>query len=169
MKDSVYLESVQKELRAIKGLADKAIAQVGNEDFFRQIDPESNSIAIIVKHLAGSMRSRWQDFLTTDGEKPDRDRDGEFLIEGDTVASLIAKWEEGWRLAFDTLGTLTSADLEREVRIREEAYTVIGAINRQLAHIGNHVGQIAFLAKHYAGAQWQALTVPRNRNRQPLR
>jgi hypothetical protein len=169
MKESVYLTSVQKELRAIKGMADKAISQVSDEDFFRQLDPESNSIAVIVKHLAGSMRSRWQDFLTTDGEKPDRDRDGEFLIEGDTRASLASKWDEGWRLAFDTLGTLTSADLEKEIKIQNEGYTVIGAINRQLAHISNHVGQVALLAKHYAGVRWQTLTVPRNRNHQPLR
>jgi hypothetical protein len=165
MEQSLYLESILKELRGLKGLVEKALGQVSDENFFRQIDPESNSIAIIVKHLAGSMRSRWKDFLTTDGEKPDRDRDGEFLIEKDNRAALEAGWREAWELAFAAIEALAPGDLEKQVRIRGEAYTVTGAIARQHTHIANHAGQIIFLAKHFAAAQWQTVTIPRNRER----
>jgi len=167
MAQSVYLESYAKELRGLKGLADKSMAQVGDADFFRQIDPESNSIAIIVKHLSGSMRSRWKDFLTSDGEKPGRDRDAEFVIEGDTRKSLETSWNEGWELAFGALQALTDADLGREVRIGGTPYTAAGAMERQHTHIANHVGQIIFLAKHLAAEKWQTVTVPRNRARVP--
>ncbi|HVP19895.1 MAG TPA: DUF1572 family protein, partial [Spirochaetia bacterium] len=133
MNDSPVLETELKEFRSYKALVEKALAQVSDKDFFRHIDPESNSIAVIVKHLAGNMRSRWTDFLTTDGEKPDRDRDGEFVIDSDdTRASLEARWQAGLNLAFGALEALSDADLGREVLIRGEPHTVLRAICRNL-------------------------------------
>jgi hypothetical protein len=170
MSDSLLLNEATAEMRRYKGLTEKALAQVSDADFFRQVDPESNSIAIILKHLAGNMLSRWKDFLTTDGEKPDRDRDGEFVTEGpDERAALVRKWEEGWRLAFSELAALGPADESKTVYIRGEAHTVVRAIERQLAHLAYHVGQIVFLAKHFAGTGWQTPTIPRNRARRSTR
>lgn len=162
-----YLEDAVAELRKYKKFADKAIAQVSDEDFFRQLDPESNSIALVMKHIAGNQRSRWTDFLTTDGEKPDRDRDSEFeKSEGDSRESVVARWEAGWRALFDALAPLTSDDLERTVTIRGEPHTVVQAINRQLTHYASHVGQIVFLAKHLAGDRWHTLSIPRGKSRE---
>jgi uncharacterized damage-inducible protein DinB len=166
MKSSFFLDDALKEFYSFRQLAEKAVAQVSDEEYFRQLDDESNSIAVIVKHLAGNLRSRWTDFLTTDGEKPDRDRDGEFVIESaDTRASLEARWQEGWKAAIAALQSLSDEDLKREVRIRAEPHTVLRAINRNLNHLAYHTGQIALLAKHMAGQRWQTLSIPRNRSR----
>ena len=166
MLESEFLREAAAELRRYKDMAEKALAQVSDEDFFRQIDPESNSIAVIVKHLAGNMRSRWTDFLTSDGDKPDRDRDGEFVMEEpDERRTLEGRWNEGWRLTFVGLAALTPADMGKEVRMRGEAQTVVRAITRHISHLTLHVGQIVFLAKHFSGAHWQTLTVPRNKAR----
>jgi hypothetical protein len=160
-----YLADALKSFRDYKKLADKAMAQVRDEEFFRALDAEANSIAVIVKHLAGNMFSRWTDFLTTDGEKPDRNRDGEFVIAPDaTRAALLDFWERGWQRVFAALEPLQPADLARTVFIRGQAHTVLEAINRQLAHYPSHVGQIILLAKHFRGAEWQTLSIPRNRS-----
>ena len=164
MNDSLaehYIENATAEFRGLKRLADKAVAQVGDEEFFRAIDPESNSVALIMKHLAGNMRSRWTDFLTSDGEKPDRRRDSEFLIEGEDRAAIEEKWEAGWQTLFDALAQLEPEDLMRHVQIRREPHTVVEAVNRQLTHYGEHVGQIVFLAKHLKSAEWKSLSIPR--------
>src|SRR5574341_1541269 len=162
MLAEAYLKDVIFELKKQKDLADRAMAQVDGTAFFRVPDPESNSLALIVKHMAGNQRSRWTDFLTSDGEKPDRKRDSEFVVEpADTRESLLERWEAGWRLLFETLGGLRPADLERTVFIRGEAHSVLQAIQRQIAHYSEHVGQIIFLAKHLAGDRWKTLSVPR--------
>ncbi|MGH9364305.1 MAG: DUF1572 family protein, partial [Thermoanaerobaculia bacterium] len=151
---ATYLEDAVRQFHGTKKLAERALAQVGDEDFFRKLDPDSNSLALIVKHLAGNMRSRWADFLTSDGEKPDRRRDSEFEIEGETRGSLMQSWEEGWRCVFESVGGLRPEDLLATVLIRTEPHTVVQAINRQLTHYAHHVGQIVFLAKHLAGPRW---------------
>jgi Protein of unknown function (DUF1572) len=158
LKDSVDL------LRFYKRLGDRAMAQVSDEGLFATIGDESNSIAIIVKHLGGNMRSRWTDFLTSDGEKPDRDRDSEFEAPPKTRAEVLALWESGWQLAFDALAPLTDADLSRTAYIRAEAHSVMQTIHRQVAHYSYHVGQIVYLAKHFAGPDWNALTIPRRKS-----
>jgi hypothetical protein len=160
-----YLEEAILQLRKVKDLADKAMAQIRDENWFTTLDEESNSIAVIVKHMAGNMRSRWTDFLTSDGEKPDRKRDLEFEIEvRDSKESLLKRWEIGWRCLFDALTPLKPEDLGKTVLIRGEPHSVIQAINRQLSHYAYHVGQIVFLAKHFAGARWQSLSVPRRKS-----
>ncbi len=162
-----YLEDALGEFRKLKGFGEKAIAQVGDADWFRTLDPESNSIAIVVKHITGNMRSRWTGFLTTDGEKPDRNRDSEFEIgEADTRESLLERWEAGWRALFDALEPLTPDDLQKTVTIRGEPHTVLQAINRQLTHYASHIGQIVFLAKHFAGRRWRTLSIPRGKSRE---
>jgi hypothetical protein len=161
-----YLEDALLQLRKHKALAEQAASQVSDAQFAQTLDPEANSIALVMKHVAGNMRSRWRDFLTSDGEKPDRDRDSEFVLEGgETRARVMAQWEEGWRLAFAAIEPLTPADLERTVTIRGEPHTVLEAINRQLTHYAYHVGQIVFIAKHLAGERWKTLSVPRGRSR----
>jgi hypothetical protein len=147
-----------------KKLADRAIEQMSDEQLFTTIDEEANSIAVIVKHIAGNMRSRWTDFLTTDGEKPDRNRDGEFADPPATREALLDDWEKGWRLLISALEPLTDADLSRTVLIRGEAHSVMQAINRQIAHYASHIGQIIFLARHLAGKNWKTLSIPRNRS-----
>ncbi len=147
-----------------KKLGDRAMAQCPDEGLFAALDAESNSIAIIVKHMSGNMRSRWTDFLTTDGEKPDRHRDTEFEEPPKTRAELIELWECGWKYLFDALAALSDADLVRTITIRTEPHSVMQAINRQVAHYCYHVGQIVFLAKHSAADKWQALTVPKKKS-----
>jgi len=165
MQPEHYLKDVIGQFHKLKDLADKAVAQVGDEHFFATLDPESNSIAVIVKHMAGNMRSRWADFLTSDGEKPDRNRDAEFVIEvRDSKESLLKRWEIGWRCLFDALTPLMPEDLDMTVVIRGEPHSVIIAINRQLTHYAYHVGQIVLLAKHFAGARWQSLSIPRGKS-----
>jgi hypothetical protein len=145
-------------------MADRAVAQLEPEVIFRAPDDESNSIAIIMQHMAGNMRSRWTDFLTTDGEKPTRNRDAEFeLAAGTSFAVVKQSWEDGWTVTLGAIEALTPADLEREVRIRNEPHTVLQAISRQLTHYAYHVGQIVLLAKHYRGAAWQTLSLPKRR------
>jgi len=158
LKDSVDL------LRFYKRLADRAMAQATDQALFATIDKESNSIAIIVKHLAGNMRSRWTDFLTSDGEKSDRDRDSEFESPPKARDELLELWESGWEITFDALAPLTDADLSRTVTIRGEAHSVMQTIHRQVAHYSYHVGQIVYLAKHFAGQDWNALTIPRRKS-----
>ena len=159
-----YIEDSLALLRYYKKLGERAMEQVTDPQLFALLDDEANSIAIIVKHMAGNMRSRWTDFLTTDGEKPTRDRDGEFIDPPTTRAALLKEWEIGWACMFQALQPLTEADLSRTVTIRGEAHSVMQAINRQLAHYPHHVGQIVLLAKHFAGERWQSLSVPRNQS-----
>ena len=159
-----YLEDSLALLRYYKKLAEQAMDQVADEHLFATLDNESNSIAIIVKHMTGNMRSRWTDFLTSDGEKPDRDRDSEFIDPTATREALIKNWEDGWACVFSALESLTEEDLARTVTIRGEAHSVMQAINRQVAHYPHHVGQIVLLAKHFACDHWQSLSVPRNRS-----
>jgi hypothetical protein len=157
-----FLDDVLLNLRKSKRLADDALAQVDDERFFAAPDPDSNSLALIVKHVAGNQRSRWTDFLSTDGEKPDRDRDSEFeLGAGDTRADLMARWETGWTLVLETLGALQPGELLRTVTVRGEAHTALQAIERQLVHYAHHAGQIVFLAKLWAGPSWRTLSIPR--------
>lgn len=159
-----YLEDAIRSFRSYKRLAERALEQVSDAEFFLQIDEESNSLALIVKHIAGNQRSRWRDFLTTDGEKPDRHRDTEFELIEDTRESLMAFWEAGWRTLFEALESLSADDLEKTVTIRGEPHTVVEAINRQLTHYPYHIGQIVFLAKHLRASDWKTLSVPRNRS-----
>ena len=165
MNDSLgthYLEDSIASLRAYKKQADKAIAQLKDDEFFITIDDEANSVAIIMKHMAGNMFSRWTEFLTTDGEKPNRNRDMEFIIESDANKDQVVDyWERGWQCVFNALEPLQAADLERKVLIRGEEHTVMQAINRQLMHYANHIGQIVFLAKHFRSSEWQTLSIPR--------
>jgi uncharacterized damage-inducible protein DinB len=144
-------------------MAERAIAQVSDEQLASTLDPESNSIATIVKHMTGNMRSRWTDFLTTDGEKPDRDRDSEFEQPPATRAELLAIWDEGWQRVFAAIEPLTETDVARTITIRGEAHSVLQAINRALAHYAAHIGQIVFLAKHYKSSEWRTLSLPRRR------
>jgi hypothetical protein len=167
MTDSLgahYIENALEEFRGLKALADKAVAQVSDEEFFRAIDPESNSIAVIMKHISGNMRSRWTDFLTSDGEKPDRHRDTEFELETEDRRAIEERWREGWRLVFDAIEPLKTEDLMRKVTIRREPHTIVEAVNRQLTHYGEHVGQIIFLAKHLKSSAWKTLSVPRGQS-----
>ena len=159
-----YVEDSLAIFRQCKALADRAMAQVTDTQLFLTLDEEANSIAIVAQHMAGNMLSRWTDFLTSDGEKPSRNRDSEFIDPPDTRAGLLAMWESGWACLFTALEPLTDADLGRTVLIRGEAHSVMQAINRQIAHYAQHVGQIVLLAKHYAGGKWQSLSVPRNKS-----
>lgn len=158
IKDSVDI------LRYYKKLGERAIAQAPDDSLTATLDPESNSIAIIVKHLAGNMRSRWTDFLTSDGEKPDRNRDVEFESPPQTRAEILALWESAWKIVFDSLAPLTDADLGRTVRIRGERHSVMQAINRQIAHYAYHIGQIVYIAKHFTSDRWKSLSVPRGKS-----
>jgi uncharacterized damage-inducible protein DinB len=156
-----YLEDARALFAYYKKLGERAIAQVSDEQLGLTLDDEANSIATIVKHMAGNMRSRWTDFLTTDGEKPDRNRDSEFEEPPATRSALLQAWESGWACLFSALEPLTDADLTRTITIRGEAHSVMQAINRQLAHYPHHVGQIVLLARHFAHDHWQSLSVPR--------
>ena len=161
---SAYLAAVLAEFRRYKQLGDAAMEQARDDDLFATLDEEANSIAVVVKHLAGNLRSRWTDFLTTDGEKPDRNRDAEFVIDaGTTRAAVIAWWEEGWQRLFATLESLGPDDLQRTVHIRGEPHSVVRAIERALAHAAYHVGQVVLLAKHRRGTAWRSLSIPKAR------
>ena len=159
-----YLEDSISLFRYYKKLAESAMEQVSDQQLFSSLDEEMNSIAIIAKHMAGNMRSRWTDFLTSDGEKPDRDRDMEFAAPPATREDLMRSWNEAWGRVFGALEPLSDADLERKITIRGEPHSVMQAINRQIAHYAHHVGQIVFLAKHFKGRDWKSLSVPRNRS-----
>jgi hypothetical protein len=160
-----YLEDARLQLRKYRDLADRALAQCPREHWFSAPDPETNCIAVIVKHMAGNMRSRWTDFLHTDGEKPDRDRDREFVLaEADTEEEILQQWNDGWARTFAAIESLGAGDLERVVTIRGEPHTVLQAINRQLTHYAYHVGQLVLLARHYAGGTWRSLSIPRGQS-----
>lgn len=159
-----YINDCLAIFRQYKKLSEAALAQVSDEHLLITVDAESNSLAIIIKHMAGNMRSRWTDFLTTDGEKPDRNRDSEFEAPPATRADLMRLWEQGWNCLFSALEALTDAELSRTVTIRGEAHSVMQAINRQVAHYSYHCGQIVFLAKHLESDSWKCLTVPRKQS-----
>jgi hypothetical protein len=162
-----YLEEARRQMHGLKRMGEGALAQLKDEQFFVALDPESNSIAILVKHLAGNMRSRWLDFLTSDGEKPDRLRDREFELGPSTTREDVMRWwEEGWRHVFAAIDPLNPEDVMRTVLIRQEPHTVLMAINRQISHYGQHVGQLVFLAKHLRSSEWQTLSVPRGQSEQ---
>ena len=160
-----YLDEIRRQFRGHKRMAEDAMAQLKDEDLFVVLDPESNSIAIIAKHLAGNMRSRFTDFLTSDGEKPDRHRDQEFEMDSATSrADLMHTWEQGWNVVFSAIDSVTPQDLMQTVTIRQQPHTVFQALNRQLAHYAYHIGQIVFLAKHFRSANWKTLSVPRGKS-----
>ena len=163
-----YLDDSRKAMRAYKKLAEKALAQIKDDEYFVQLDEESNSVAVVMKHMAGNMFSRWTDFLTSDGEKPNRNRDYEFVILPETTKDEVQDyWERGWQCVFDALDPLQIEDLEKKVYIRGEEHTVVQAINRQLMHYAYHIGQIVFLAKHFRATGWNSLSIPRNRSIKP--
>lgn len=162
--DQPILADDVTEFRKLKELAEKALAQVSDDALFRTLDEEANSIGLLLKHVGGNLRSRWTDFLTSDGEKPDRKRDSEFWSEPqDTRETLLARWETGWRCLFAALDTVTPEDLPKTIRIRNRPLTVAQAVLVSLSHTAYHVGQIVFLAKLFAGSKWQPLTLPRRK------
>ena len=166
MSDSPFLTDALFELRKYKKMSESAFAQISDAQWFEVTDDEANSVAIIVKHMVGNMRSRWTDFLTTDGEKPNRERDTEFEIyDADTVPKLKARWEEGWALVFSALEPLNEKDLTRVVTIRDQPHTVLQAVMRQLTHYAYHVGQIVFLGRQMVGKQWTSLSIPRGKSK----
>jgi Protein of unknown function (DUF1572) len=161
----LYLEETKRQFRGHKRMGEAAMAQLADKDFFVALDPESNSVAALVKHIAGNARSRFTDFLTTDGEKPDRFRDQEFDVSAQTTREeVMSWWEQGWSSVFSALDSLRPEDLQRTVTIRQEAHAVMQALNRALAHYAQHIGQIVFLAKHLRSAQWQTLSIPRGQS-----
>jgi hypothetical protein len=160
-----YLEEARRQLRGHKRMGESAISQLKDDELFITLDPEANSVAILVKHLAGNMRSRFTDFLTSDGEKPNRFRDQEFeLTPATTRADVMKWWDEGWACVFAAIDPLHPEDVMRTVTIRNEPHTVLQAINRQLAHYAQHIGQIVFLAKHLRSKEWKTLSVPRGKS-----
>jgi hypothetical protein len=160
-----YLEEARRQFRGHKRMGEAAMAQLRDEDFFVALDPESNSVAILVKHLAGNMHSRFTDFLTSDGEKPDRFRDQEFELTAATArADVMNWWEEGWACVFAAIESLKPEDVIRTVTIRGEPHTALQAINRQIAHYAQHIGQMVFLAKHLRSSQWKTLSIPRGKS-----
>ena len=159
-----YHSDAVKSFRNYKKMAERAIEQVSDEEFFALIDAEANSIAVIVKHIAGNALSRWTDFLTSDGEKDFRNRDIEFELIDDTRESLMEFWERGWLALFDNLEPLTVDDFSRTITIRGEPHTVVEAVNRQMTHYAYHIGQIVLLAKHFKSAEWKTLSVPKNKS-----
>jgi hypothetical protein len=159
-----YLEEMKRQFRGHKRMGEAAMAQLEDKDFFATIDPESNSVATLVKHIAGNARSRFTDFLTSDGEKPDRFRDQEFEMSETTREGVMQWWEQGWAQVFATLDSLKPEDVQRAVTIRQEPHTVLQALNRALAHYAQHIGQIVFLAKHLRSSQWETLSIPRGKS-----
>ena len=164
---ALFIDELRGEARRYREYADQALAQVDDVGFFATLDAESNSLALIVKHLASNLRSRWTDFFIADGEKPDRHRDREFELEpADSRAALMARWEAGWGCLLETLDRMTADDLSRTVVIRAEPHTVTRAALRSLAHTAGHVGQIVFLAKHVSGERWRSISIPRGQSEQ---
>jgi hypothetical protein len=160
-----YLQDIAQQFHRLKRLADRAISQLDDQEWFITLYDDANSVAIILKHVAGNMCSRWTDFFTTDGEKPDRHRDTEFELEqDDTKAVILARWETGWRILFGVLESLTVDDLERTITIRREPHLVPQAIHRQLSHYAYHVGQLVFLCRCIKGGDWQSLSIPRGKS-----
>jgi hypothetical protein len=162
---SYYLEEIKRQFRGHKRMGEAALAQLEEGELFVSIDPESNSVAALVKHIAGNARSRFTDFLTSDGEKPDRFRDQEFEVSAKTTREdVLGWWEQAWGHVFSTLDSLHPEDVQRAVTIRGEAHTVMQALNRALAHYAQHIGQIVFLAKHLRSSRWQTLSIPRGKS-----
>ncbi|UCH58171.1 MAG: DUF1572 family protein [Candidatus Bathyarchaeota archaeon] len=162
-----YLRDVAHRFRGIKSIADRAIEQVSGEELFARIGEESNSIAVLMKHMAGNMLHRWTEPFTTDEERPERNRDAEFVTEaGETKKAVFERWEAGWRTLFNTLGGLRDRDLARTVRIRWRKYTLMEALNRQIVHYSLHAGQIVFLAKHFMGERWRSLSIPKGKSKE---
>ena len=162
---AAYLTDAVRNFRSYKKLAEEALAQISDEEIFRLIDPDANSVAILIKHMAGNMRSRWTDFLTSDGEKPDRHRDREFEMDPvATRADVMQWWEDGWRCVFEAVTPLTGEDLGRKVLIAGREHTVLQAITRQLLHYAGHVNQIVLLAKHFRGPEWKSLSIPKGQS-----
>jgi hypothetical protein len=162
---ATYYDEVRRSFRGYKRLADGGLVQLSDTDFFHAPDPESNSAAQIVKHVAGNLRSRWLDFLTTDGEKPDRNRDQEFILTAaDTRQDLMRRWEASFKIVFDTIASLTAEDFSRTVTIRGEPHTILQAMNRSLMHTAYHVGQILYVGKHLRGAAWTVLSIPKGKS-----
>jgi hypothetical protein len=164
MTQAAIVEVAVDELQKIKKLADKSIGQLDDDQLWHKLDPEANSVAILMRHMAGNMRSRWTNFRTSDGEKPDRHRDQEFDDRRISRAELLAEWEDGWARVFDALGPLTDADLQETVYIRSEPHSIYKAISRQVAHYAGHAYQILLLAKHLKGTAWQTLSIPRGQS-----
>src|SRR5579885_3375001 len=161
-----YIQDSLAIFRQYKKLGEGAMAQLSEEQLLVTIDPESNSIAIIVKHMAGNMRSRWTDFLTSDGEKPDRDRDNEFVLDSSTTPEQVKEWwNKGWQLVFAAVEPLTADDLTKKITIRGQEHSVMEAISRQMTHYAEHVGQIILLAKHFRGAEWKSLSIPKGQSK----
>jgi uncharacterized damage-inducible protein DinB len=164
---AAYLEETFRTFRGYKRMADAALAQVDDAGFFRLLGEESNSLAVIVKHIAGNLRSRWTDFLTTDGEKPDRDRDQEFVLAaGDSREELMRYWERSWQTTLDSIESLRPEDVLRTVTIRSSPHTVLQALMRSVSHVAYHVGQILFLAKHILGPDWKTLSIPKGKSKE---
>lgn len=162
---SAFLTEALRTFRGYKTRTEAAFSQLQPEDWFRLIDPEANSIAIIVKHMAGNMRSRWTDFLTSDGEKPNRDRDREFVLDSSTTPEqVLLWWNQGWSLVFTAIEPLTAADLDKKVSIRGQEHTVLEAVSRQMTHYAEHIGQIILLAKHFRSAEWKSLSIPKGQS-----
>ena len=159
-----YKSDSLQSFRNYRKMAERAIEQIDDEEFFETIDAEANSVAVVVKHIAGNLHSRWRDFLTSDGEKPDRNRDAEFEMIDDSRESLMKFWESGWQTLFDNIEPLTVEDFSKIVTIRGEPHTIVEAINRQLTHYAYHVGQIVLLAKHFRSVDWKTLSVPKNKS-----
>lgn len=167
MKDDAFLDDARLQFRKIKSMAERALEQSDDARLFATPDPESNSLAALMKHISGNLRSRWTRFLETDGEKPDRNRDGEFETDAaDTPARLRERWNDGWKILFDTLDALKPGDLDRTVTIRREPHTVLQAINRQLSHYSLHAGQMIYLAKHLAGPEWKSMSIPKGKSKE---
>lgn len=156
----VFMEACRSEFRKIRGMAEKALAQLGDDDLYYHLSPEQNCIAVIMRHLAGHMRSRFTDFLSSDGEKPWRHRDGEFVEERMSRDALVAQWEDSWTCLFSTMASLQPGDLVRMVTVRGEPMSVVEAFHRQIAHYAYHVGQIVLLARHIRGDQWHTISIP---------
>ena len=160
-----YLEEIKRQMRGHKRMGEVAMAQLEDKEFFANLDPESNSVATLVKHIAGNARSRFTDFLTSDGEKPDRFRDQEFELSAAPTREEVSRWwEQAWDYVFSALESLQPQDVQRTVTIRGEPHTVMQALNRALAHYAQHIGQIVFLAKHLRSSQWQTLSIPRGKS-----
>jgi hypothetical protein len=163
--EAAYIDEVRRSFRGYKRMADAALAQLSDQDFFELPDPESNCAAQIVKHMAGNLRSRWTDFLTTDGEKPDRNRDQEFVLTpADTRPDLMRRWEESFKIIFDNIAALKPEDFVQIVPIRGEPHTILQAINRSLMHTAYHIGQLLYVGKHLRGAEWTMLSIPKGKS-----
>jgi hypothetical protein len=160
---SVYLKDLLRTYRLYRSLGDRAVAQVrADVDLHKMIDPDSNSIAIIIKHVAGNLRSRFRDFLTSDGEKPDRNRDGEFVPDLASRVEILQWWNEGWIIAMASIEALTPEDLDRTIHIGGQAFLVVEALNRSVTHTAYHVGQIVYVARHLAWPDWKSLSIPKS-------